>query len=340
MIGSASDCSVCLPKEAGVSPRQLEIKWIAKNAPQGGREIPQEGRRGSRLTRQSAVEDSGFFQLEDLTGGGAVFSLTPGSPTLLQTAVLEQQGSQEGGGVSEEGRASEEGGGTFSILSPRLSIESQVDQSSEGTVTEKGFQPAVTVVVDGPDQSDHSIQTQAAQSDAPTPSPLPLSHGVRFQTGCVEWSLTALPRERVLTLKMFAAAQRGDLAELRAVLNFGSRANLTIPYVFVSTDDTSLQCPPEPTRFRYCSVSVPSEQEVDINVEYQAPSYGDDSYYNQVFSQRRASAHVPHPLSPLSPLSPTPSDPHPPRLLLHIAVCNGDVEMVRFLMEKGADVSA
>ena len=312
-------------------PRHLEIKWIAKSPPQGGSDIPR-GRRGSRLMRQSAVEESGSFLLEDLTGRDAVLSLAHDCPNLQQAAILEQQDSEEGGGVTEEG------GGTFSILSPRSSIESQIDQSNEGSVIENGFH-GIAVVVDSPDQSDQCIQTQAAQSDDPTQSHLPLTHGVKFLTGRVEWALTALPRERVLTLKMFAAAQQGSLAELRAVLDSGSRDNVSIPYIFVSSDETSLQCPQQQTRFRYCSISVPNEQGLDINVEYQAPSYTDDSYYNQVFGQRRASTHVPHPLSPLSPLSPTPSNPHPPRLLLHIAVCNGDVEMVRFLLERGADVS-
>ncbi len=70
-----------------------------------------------------------------------------------------------------------------------------------------------------------------------------------------------------------------------------------------------------------------------MNVEYQSPSYSDDSYYNQLFSRRRSSAAV------TRPLSPTPSTSRAPRqLLLHIAVDNQDLEMVKYLLKKGANV--
>ena len=118
---------------------------------------------------------------------------------------------------------------------------------------------------------------------------IPVTNGVSFVAGCLEFSLTALPLEELLRDRMFSAASSGNLPKLKSVINSVGP-------------------------FR------------DINLEYSSPSYGDESYFDRY--QKHFS------VAPPSCISST----H--KLLLHIAIGNRDIEMITFLLEKGADVSS
>ena len=92
---------------------------------------------------------------------------------------------------------------------------------------------------------------------------------------------------------------------------------------------------------RYSTVSQGTLGSLDINSEYSSPSYGDESYFDQMYTGRRSSTRMinPAPHSPSSPNDLTTNQFRPHKLLLHVAIGIGDIEMVKLLLEKGADVS-
>ena len=150
-----------------------------------------------------------------------------------------------------------------------------------------------------------------------------LSHGIQFQTGRLVWSLTALPQDQVLTIKMFCAARDGQLKDLQEIIDSAQCADRPTPHVIV-TSPTSDQW--QTFQYRFSTISIVTEDGIDVNAEYRPPTSDESCLYQ-------------HPSSALSP-SPAASISHPsPYLLLHIAVVSGDLEMVLYLLEKGADVS-
>ena len=145
-----------------------------------------------------------------------------------------------------------------------------------------------------------------------------LSHGIQFQTGRLVWSLTALPLDQVLTIKMFSAARERRLSDLRTILESSQCINRPTPFVFVTP----------PPQYDFSTLSIMTEDGIDVNTEYRPPT-SDDVH----LSQRPSSTLSPSSLSPVAPL------PHlSPYLLLHIAVVNNDLDMVLYLLDKGADV--
>ena len=223
-IGTGGECGVCLPKESGVWSNHVRLKWVP-GSPKPLKRFPTP-RRGSKLTRQGHVDEIGYYVLEDLTEGKGVFHVIEDPMDSQQASILE---------------------GAF--LCPDSSVEVQIDQSIEhksvpeillgscnnqldfGSQNQSGSVPES-------DQSDSRVQCKTDQS---SPFCTTLTHGVRFVTGNVEWSVTALPVERVLTLKMFASARSGNLDGLRNILETSTCSNLTVPYVIVSPaeSDTS-----------------------------------------------------------------------------------------------------
>ena len=64
--------------------------------------------------------------------------------------------------------------------------------------------------------------------------------GVRFVTGQLEWSITALPLEEMLALKM-SAARKGDLDELRRILDSSKCTVMSVLCVFVTPTDRGVR---------------------------------------------------------------------------------------------------
>ena len=191
----------------------------------------------------------------------------------------------------------------------------------------------------GNDASASTPQEDTSCLDLESPFCTPLSHGVSFIAGQLEFSLIALPLSQVLTLRMFAAARRGDIEELKSIIDSSVAAGVTSPHVVVTpTLNVDVN--------RYSTVSVVSEEGLDVNVEYEAPSYGDDSVfsYSHGLGRRRSSGSAVRLVVPVSPSSPGLTAHNLPqvhvmhKLLLHIAIQNRDVKMVKFLLEKRADV--
>lgn len=73
----------------------------------------------------------------------------------------------------------------------------------------------------------------------------------------------------------------------------------------------------------------------DINKEYESPTYEGDEKFNALFSTNKSFGHTQ--LVPDTPIST--NIRQTPRLLLHVAIDNGDEDMVRYLLSRGACVS-
>lgn len=140
-------------------------------------------------------------------------------------------------------------------------------------------------------------------------SDIPLICGVSFVAGHLEFCLAALPMEQLFTVRMFSAARSGNLSKLKTITEFAEVA----------------------------------QGDLDFNVEYSSPYYADDSDFDRLHRFRRTSTQVTQlsiPSSPIYTADVSTAESQPQRLLLHIAIVNKDTEMVKFLLEKGADVSS
>jgi ankyrin repeat protein len=153
-----------------------------------------------------------------------------------------------------------------------------------------------------------------------------LSRGVQFQTGRLVWSLTALPGDQVLTIKMFSAAREGRLQDLCHFLDNAQCSDGPIPLVFVTPPPAASEH--RISQYKFSTLSIVTEKGIDVNSEYHPPNSDDSSSYHPLSSVLSPSAVSTGPL------------PHPsPYLLLHIAVVNKDLDMVLYLLDKGAEVN-
>ncbi len=211
---------------------------------------------------------------------------------------------------------------TVTILNDGVPIESLIFGTEEAASVD---QESVVVSED---------QTQAR------PQMAVATTGLRFVIGQLEFSFTALPPDLVLVLKMFDAAKTGNLEELRAAVEAGKNAEVTLPYV-------SPSLPVDDKVFwggmrRVSVVSVVTTQGVDINTDYQAPSYDDAHLLVPGFTRRRSLAcrtRMAMATSPDGPMDATRPSSGEARLLLHVAILMNHLEMTKYLLNQGADVS-
>ena len=212
----------------------------------------------------------------------------------------------------------------------------ELTSSSEVTLTEATPIAALIFGTEDEDGVDPGSVAPLKQDDHMTIA----RTGLRFVAGRLEFSLTPLPPNLILTLKMFDAAKRGNLDELKVLLEDGKSAEVKLHYISPSP-------PPEEGEDRdkrLSIVSVVSTQGLDINTEYHAPTYNDEHFFAPGFARRRSSA-LRGPVSVAgSSISPGPGDVGgrsygEPRLLLHSAIQQNHEEMVKFLLDQGADVS-
>lgn len=211
---------------------------------------------------------SSHFSLCDLTNGDGVFYISK-SGSNLQHSIIKEETSTNGHQLP--------------ILSlKQLDLPGGLDRSPSA-------------------HSQHNPNTSCHLD-------IPITSGVSFVAGCVEFSLIALPLEELLRVRMFSAASSGNLPKLKSAINSVG------PFQAAST-------------VSQCSHSEATQPpgDIDINSEYCSPSHGDESYFDRY--QKRSSVAPPSCISPSH------------KLLLHIAIGNRDIEMTAFLLEKGADVS-
>lgn len=155
-----------------------------------------------------------------------------------------------------------------------------------------------------------------------------LTNGVSFVAGHLEFCVAALPLEQLLTIRAFSAARSCNLPELKAAIEYAG------PF----------HCSDGAESTQNSVVSEATQECVDINSEYSSPFYGDESHFERLHRLPRSSMQLLQPSVPYSPISPinmhvSTSQLQCHKLLLHIAIGNKDSEMVKFLLEKGADVS-
>ena len=136
-------------------------------------------------------------------------------------------------------------------------------------------------------------------------SDIRLIHGVSFVAGHLEFSVTALPFEKLSIVRMFSAACSGNLPKLKAIIE-----------------------------------SVATQRDVDINTEYFNPICPDESDFDRFHRFQKSSTQLSVPPSPISANDVSTAQSQPQKLLLHVAVVNNDTCMVNYLLEKGADVSS
>lgn len=159
--------------------------------------------------------------------------------------------------------------------------------------------------------------------------PIYLSHGVRFVTGKLVWDLTALPPEVAFTAKLFHLAEQRDLPNLKKLLDPCYLNTFKIPKLTVTHDEDTFSIPTLDT----CPLNKPLDSTYDIDTEYDPPSYEEDEKFNTLFSSRRSMTFQ----SVLQ--TPGSINKERPHLLLHLAINNGDVDMLKYLLDKGANVN-
>ena len=226
--------------------------------------------------RQDCFDGHGHFVLEDLTGGSGVFCVTYNATSLQHSAIPED---------TEEQRV-------VKVSSPAGDQSDQSIKAQSGGVTPlevggaQGEVGGAQGEVGGAQGEVGGAQGEVGGAQGEVEgeeSALHLMHGVQFVTGQLEWSIMALPLEKMLTLKMFAAARKGDLDELRSILDSSKCTDVTVPCVFVTPIDSAA------VFSHHSSVSMVTEQGLDVNVEYQPPSYAEDHFFNQISIRRRSS---------------------------------------------------
>lgn len=167
---------------------------------------------------------------------------------------------------------------------------------------------------DLPGGLDHSSHAHTQHDpNIPCNLDIPVTNGVSFVAGRLEFSLTALPLDELLRVRMFSAASSGDLPKLKSVIDSVG------PFQAVGTAS-------QHSRHSSPSEATQALGDIDINSEYSSPFCGDESYFDSY--QKHFSVAPPSCISPSH------------KLLLHIAIGNRDIEMITYLLEKGADVSS
>lgn len=194
----------------------------------------------------------------------------------------------------------------------------------EGTLSVLPEVPSSIAILERSESSDSEDISilGASQFDAAlnTMQDLPINHGTKFTAGQLEFTLSALPLNQLLLIRAFRAARNGDLCQLKSIFDYSVTVGTTLPHVVITPATDS-------DHNRYSTVSVISEQGLDVNSEYQSPKYDDEPWHG--LNRRHSSMSIQQ--------SKRKKAPH--RLLLHVAIETKKVGMVKFFLGKGADVS-
>ena len=137
--------------------------------------------------------------------------------------------------------------------------------------------------------------------------PVELSHGQEFVTGRVTWKVIGLPADIVFNLKLFAAARSRNLSLLKQQIEEEEERSKRRH----SSEERRFSVVEYLQVARRDQISQPVLTEgIDINIV-------DDQDANYHGNTAAPTA----------------------KMLLHVAIENGDQDMMRYLLEKGSDVS-
>ena len=231
--------------------------------------------------------------------------------------------------------------------------------TAEGTHT--GHQPDTIMEVDEdpftgdcgtPPQTCNAGPSTRAMADIIFPSQprrVVLLTGRTFVTGLMEWSITALPPDTVLLMKMFAAVRNGSLERLKSIVDGNHGRQTLVPHVAIASDTREVGGGrgEEEGEYSHSILMAPSELGgVDLNAELCLPSLstllGEEPKgveLTQTLSSEAFKSAVAGSSAQSLPASrKVPLQSHS-KLLLHVAIDNDNLEMVQYLLEQGADVS-
>lgn len=201
---------------------------------------------------------------------------------------------------------------------------------------EAPFSVSILEGSDSSDSEDVNLSVSQVETALGSTQDRCLNHGIKFTAGLLEFTLTALPLNQLLLVRAFRAARNGELNQLKSIFEFSVTAGATLPPIVVTPAKHA-------DRREHSTLSIMSEQGLDVNSKYQPPKYDDEPIFSYGrLSRQRSSIPIQVPGVPDSPLSPVSQKEETKvshHLLLHIAIEKKDVEMVKFLLGKGADVS-
>lgn len=120
--------------------------------------------------------------------------------------------------------------------------------------------PGLSSVAGGEDGNE---QVEQGSSNTLKSRRVRLSHGVQFQTGRLVWSLTALPQDQVLTIKMFSAAREGRLEDLKRILDYSQCLEGPIPVVLVTPPAVSEH---RISQYKFSTLSIVTEKGIYAQV--------------------------------------------------------------------------
>ena len=176
-----------------------------------------------------------------------------------------------------------------------------------------------------------SLASPTATSRQGPPQTTRLFCGQTFVTGVVEWAITALPEDTVLLLKMFAAVQRNSVNDLKTIVEASRTRQLMVTHVAITSDSREGE-----KGYRHSILMAPSDQGVDVNAELCLPSSLGEEPKEVELSQSLSSEAFKGFTAQVTARKPHVSHS---KLLLHVAIDMDNLEMVRYLLEQGADVS-
>ena len=316
-MGTGHTCTVCLPRESGLNERHVEIRWV-----------PSDGGGACNLGQDNTPPPPPPPPPTPPPSAGDTTQEEPPTGHFVVTEYPCQDKDPPGDRDDMEG----EEGDSCGI---RMGLQHDTIMEVDEEVQPKGggSPPAGGIVVGDPANNANKPPF------APWPKCVELRRGGTFVTGVVEWSVTALPPGTVLLLKMFAAAHRNDLDELRSIVEVGRTKRLFVPHLAITSDSGEGGAGGgrgEEGRFKHSFVFAPSDHGVDVNEELCLPlsleeePKGAELCQSLSFEAFKVAVSAPETRKPHLSSS---------KLLLHVAIDNNNLEMVKYLLELGADVS-
>ena len=311
-LGTSPDCTICLPRESGLRERHVGFQWVPaaqENASFGNKSMPPPPSPLSNNDKSETDRAAGHFVMTEYPADDDKHDALCFGTTTESTHAGQQPDT-----IMEEDEEPPRGG------------------RSPPKVTDAGLPSAMATMTTG------TTFPSREKSDV-------LLTGRTFVTGLVEWTITALPPDTVLLLKMFAAVHRDSLEQLKSIVEGNRTRQTLVPHVAITSDSREVEGRGE-EGYRHSMILAPMEQGVDVNGELCLPSLSSllgeepkgaeltQTLSSEAFKSEVAASGA----QSIQASRKLPAQSHS-KFLLHAAIDNGNLEMVQYLLEQGADVS-